>query len=99
MGCSSGSLEDLGDFDPSGPILAYVAADSAAVVGNLWTVTDKDLDKVTKSILQGWLSPPDNTANSSLLDCVQRARNEPKLKYANGAALVHYGMPIHKRNH
>ena len=56
-----------GEFEPSGFALAYMCAEryvdnaimcliySPAVVGNLWPVTDRDLDSVTMHILRSWL--------------------------------------------
>jgi separase len=49
MGCSSGALRSLApaaEFDPTGMVLAYMQAGAPAVVGNLWEVTDRDLDAV-----------------------------------------------------
>lgn len=83
MGCSSGKLEDNGDFDASGNILAYVCAErchaqfksrlsmthsSPAIVGNLWVVTDKDLDRITTTILEEW------KPSTSLLGAISQPR-------------------------
>lgn len=54
MGCSSGALKDAGEFQPHGMPLAYLLAGSPAVVANLWDVTDKDIDRFSKKVLEDW---------------------------------------------
>jgi hypothetical protein len=95
MGCRSASLSPNGEYDPDGLVLAHLIAGSLAVIGNLWTVTDGDLDELTKSVLMEWL----NHRNFSLLDAVTLARNSAKMKlrYLNGAALVYYGFPLYHK--
>jgi separase len=44
IGCSSVGVEDLGEFQPSGMVLSYLAAGSPAVLGALWDVGDIDAD-------------------------------------------------------
>ncbi|KAK9825057.1 hypothetical protein WJX74_004795 [Apatococcus lobatus] len=44
-GCSSGHLAPQGSYSSAGPILAYLLAGCPAVVGSLWDVTDRDLDR------------------------------------------------------
>lgn len=49
MGCSSGALRPVAPgacFPPVGMVMSYVQAGAPAVVGNLWEVTDRDLDAV-----------------------------------------------------
>jgi separase len=46
-GCSSGRLLCFGIHDPFGPVLSYLSSDSPFVVGNLWDVTDKDIDRLS----------------------------------------------------
>ncbi|KAK4153760.1 peptidase family C50-domain-containing protein, partial [Chaetomidium leptoderma] len=45
MGCSSAALADNGEFEPSGPVWNYMMAGCPAVVGTLWDVTDRDVDR------------------------------------------------------
>ncbi|KAK5296626.1 separin protein, partial [Cryomyces antarcticus] len=45
MGCSSGTVTEYGDFEPTSVPLAYLAAGSMAVAATLWDVTDKDIDR------------------------------------------------------
>lgn len=54
LGCSSGSLKGKGEFDPSGSVMHYLLAGSPALVANLWDVTDRDLDRFSKSMLTLW---------------------------------------------
>ncbi|KAI9087156.1 hypothetical protein K1719_030791 [Acacia pycnantha] len=55
MGCSSGSLTLHGSYAPQGIPLSYLLAGSPAIVANLWEVTDKDIDRFGKAVLDGWL--------------------------------------------
>ncbi|KAJ1432504.1 peptidase family C50-domain-containing protein [Ochromonadaceae sp. CCMP2298] len=45
-GCSSGRLRAQGVHDAAGPALYYLLAGAPFVLGNLWDVTDKDIDKL-----------------------------------------------------
>ncbi|KAG1342225.1 putative Separase [Cocos nucifera] len=55
MGCSSGSLVHNGCYAPQGVPISYLFAGSPAVIANLWDVTDKDIDRFGKAILDSWL--------------------------------------------
>ncbi|XP_038885485.1 separase isoform X3 [Benincasa hispida] len=55
MGCSSGSLTLNGYYVPQGTPLSYLKAGSPVIVANLWEVTDKDIDRFGKAILEAWL--------------------------------------------
>jgi separase len=58
MGCSSGRLVRRGlAGDPDGVAVALLCAGSPAVVGALWDVTDKDIDRFTTALVGGWLLP------------------------------------------
>lgn len=54
MGCSSATLTDVGEFMPYGPPMSYMMAGCPAVVGTLWDVTDKDIDRFAKSTFEHW---------------------------------------------
>ena len=54
MGCSSGKLEEEGKYEPHGMIYNYLHAGSPAVVGTLWDVTDKDIDRWGMECLTRW---------------------------------------------
>ncbi|CAG8500770.1 1932_t:CDS:10 [Ambispora gerdemannii] len=58
MGCSSGHLKPVGEFDPSGVALSYIMAGCPALVANLWDVTDGDLDRLSKSLFNNWFIHP-----------------------------------------
>jgi len=55
MGCSSGSLSLNGCYAPQGTALSYLLAGSPVIVANLWEVTDKDIDRFGKAMLDAWL--------------------------------------------
>lgn len=55
MGCSSGSLSLNGCYIPQGTPLSYLLAGSPVIVGNLWEVTDKDIDRFGKAMYGAWL--------------------------------------------
>lgn len=64
---------------------------SPLFLGNLWDVTDRDLDRYTQALLQGWLRAG---SGAPLLHYVAQARQAPRLKYLIGAAPVAYGLPV-----
>ncbi|KAI3912246.1 hypothetical protein MKW98_012057 [Papaver atlanticum] len=55
MGCSSGCLSLKGCYNPQGAVLSYLLAGSPAIIANLWEVTDKDIDRFGKAMLNAWL--------------------------------------------
>ncbi|KAI0406683.1 peptidase family C50-domain-containing protein [Xylaria palmicola] len=54
MGCSSASLTHVGQFEPYGPIRDYMLAGAPAVVGTLWDVTDRDIDRFAGAAFEEW---------------------------------------------
>lgn len=79
MGCSSGALKDAGEFQPHGMVLAYLLGGSAAVVANLWDVTDKDIDKFCKKVLEEWgLMRKPEVSSKSKTTAATPARNRSK---------------------
>ncbi|KAI1333799.1 peptidase family C50-domain-containing protein [Xylariaceae sp. FL0016] len=54
MGCSSASLADAGQFLNHGPVWNYMLAGSPAVVGTLWDVTDRDIDRFAGRVFEEW---------------------------------------------
>ncbi|KAI1116986.1 peptidase family C50-domain-containing protein [Nemania sp. NC0429] len=54
MGCSSASLTHVGQFEPYGPIRDYMLVGSPAVVGTLWDVTDRDIDRFAGAVFEEW---------------------------------------------
>ncbi|KAJ3305070.1 hypothetical protein HDV03_001996 [Kappamyces sp. JEL0829] len=93
FGCSSGYLKPCGDFDIQGIALEYLKAGAPCVLGNLWDVTDVDIDKFAVELLQEWgLS---GEPGCSLVQAMAHSRSVCNLKYIVGAAPVVYGLPIY----
>ncbi|KAM5179440.1 separin [Mantella aurantiaca] len=91
FGCSSAALAVRGDLEGAGLVLKYLMAGCPLVVGNLWDVTDREIDRYTVAFLQGWLKAK---SGASLLKYLSDSRQAPKLKYMIGAAPVAYGLPV-----
>lgn len=73
-GCSSGRLTSRGEHDPMGPVLSYLCHGAPYfVLGNLWDVTDRDLDRLTIEVIRQVFalktnpSPPPTHATSALV--------------------------------
>ncbi|KAK1417650.1 hypothetical protein QVD17_26781 [Tagetes erecta] len=79
MGCSSGSLSLNGSYIPKGAPLYYLFAGSPVIIANLWDVTDKDIDRFCKTVLDGWIKARSNTS----LDCAQCTELADKFKGMN----------------
>ncbi|TRY54956.1 hypothetical protein DNTS_020719 [Danionella cerebrum] len=94
FGCSSAALSVVGQQEGAGIILSYLTAGCPLVLGNLWDVTDRDLDRFTSALLQSWLPAP---SGSSLLEHLAKARDATHLKYIIGAAPIAYGLPVYIR--
>jgi separase len=54
MGCSSGRMVECGAFEPYGVPWNYMHASAPAVVGTLWDVTDKDIDRFAMKSFTEW---------------------------------------------
>lgn len=94
MGCSSGALHPRGEFDADGNVVNYLLAGSPAVAGNLWDVTDKSIDLLTKKMLEEWGILGKNK-HISLDEAVSAARDHCVLPFLIGAATVVYGIPTY----
>lgn len=67
-------------------------------MANLWDVTDKDIDRLTKSTFEHFgLGSGHVNKNKSLPAAVAAARGECTLRYLNGAAPVVFGIPVKLR--
>ncbi|XP_075816882.1 separin isoform X2 [Microtus pennsylvanicus] len=91
FGCSSAALAVHGSLEGAGIVLKYIMAGCPLFLGNLWDVTDRDIDRYTEALLQGWLGAG---PGAPLLYYVSQARQAPRLKYLIGAAPVAYGLPV-----
>ncbi|MEQ2168075.1 hypothetical protein GOODEAATRI_010746 [Goodea atripinnis] len=64
---------------------------SPFILGNLWDVTDRDIDRFTKVLLESWLAAG---SGASLMEFIDSSRQATRLKYLVGAAPIIYGLPI-----
>jgi len=60
------------------------------MMGCLWDVTDRDIDRFTESMVNRLLA----TRGQHLLDTVSAGRSACRMRYLTGAAPVVYGLPI-----
>uniref|UniRef100_A0A8C6I5T6 separase n=1 Tax=Mus spicilegus TaxID=10103 RepID=A0A8C6I5T6_MUSSI len=91
FGCSSAALAVHGNLEGAGIVLKYIMAGCPLFLGNLWDVTDRDIDRYTEALLQSWLGAG---PGAPFLYYASQARQAPRLKYLIGAAPVAYGLPI-----
>ena len=95
MGCSSGVLNSVSGkqmyFEPDGTALSYLCAGAPCVVGTLWDVTDRDIDRFSVSLLEGIYQADEIT---NLAKCTMSSRDACKLRYIVGCAPVIYGIPV-----
>ena len=68
---------------------------SPAVVANLWDVTDRSIDRLTKHMLSTWGMLKQTAQNKSIVQAVAKSRSKCKLSYLIGAAPVVYGIPVY----
>ena len=69
---------------------------SPSLVAVLWDVTDGDIDKLSKSLLEQWLEEDkeaEELSNVPLSLALAEARSVCKLEGLNGYAAVVYGNP------
>lgn len=69
---------------------------SPALVANLWDVTDGDIDRYCKTLLQEWLLAEES---QELASTACSARSSCKLPFLVGASPVVYGLPVHTCPH
>ena len=81
---------------------------SPAVLGNLWDVTDKDIDRFTTRLFETWGlvesastttltydSDNEDRSDCTLTEATAIARDSCLLPYLVGASPVVYGIPVH----
>jgi hypothetical protein len=105
-GCSSGRLVTKGVHDPTGAILSYLFGGAPWAVGNLWDVTDKDIDRLSIECMESifgtstgsdkgkgdnGLNPPDAPVPTA--EGLKRSRSVCKMAQLVGYAPVMYGLP------
>ena len=99
MGCSSARPRNhqMANSESNGSAVNYLVHGSEAVVGNLWDVGAKDIDRFTVSMLSHWLEIRDGGLGQreiqSLAKSVALARSACHLPYLVGAAAVVMGRP------
>lgn len=96
MGCSSAATKLNGNLNPNCVAESYMYGNSVMVLGNLWDVTDKDIDKFSIEMLEkcNLLDAKPNTVITGVPQAVADSRTVCHLKYLNGAAPVVYGLPV-----
>ena len=77
-------------YEPEGIALSYILAGAPCVVGNLWDVTDRDIDRCCMTFMGQFLSE----GGGSLAKCVAEARSSCKMQHIVGLAPVCYGLPV-----
>ncbi len=83
MGCSSGDICSVGEFEPNGIILDYVLAGCPVIVSNLWDIT-AEVVHLAQILLK----------SSNICENLINGRNACKLSHLNGAATFIYGVPF-----
>jgi separase len=89
-GCSSGHLIKRGIHDPIGIAVSYLLSGAIHVVGALWDVTDRDLDRLSAEYMKIRLENEKNSQNES--EILVHARKICKMKFAVGSSCVIYGL-------
>ncbi|KAM3504698.1 hypothetical protein MY10362_003398 [Beauveria mimosiformis] len=111
MGCSSAALTEAGEFECYGPVWNYLMAGCPAVVGTLWDVTDRDIDRFAGRAFEEWGLFNKGTfqeqqfqgavdvegTKRSLVEAVAQARDACRFRYLTAAAVVVYGIPVYVR--
>ncbi|CCE63035.1 hypothetical protein TPHA_0D04010 [Tetrapisispora phaffii CBS 4417] len=100
LGCSSASIKYFGKLEPTSTIIAYLVGNCPMVIGNLWDVTDKDIDLFSRKLFSNIKFIEDvefgeRKGAQRISLALSDARKVCYLRYLNGAAPVLYGLPIH----
>ncbi|AEY94740.1 FAAR089Cp [Eremothecium gossypii FDAG1] len=95
LGCSSAYMKQYGKLEPSSVLYSYLLGGSPMVIGNLWDVTDKDIDAFTEAMFQKLgIFPSQRDRFLNVSEAVSSSRDVCHLRYLNGAAPVVYGLPF-----
>jgi separase len=88
-GCSSGKLTLKGKHDPLGPILTHLLHGAYFVVGNLWDVTDGDIDKLSMECMKNSLPvPPQSTSSTATTTTITTVKGAKKSKASSVTMVV-----------
>ncbi|AMD20691.1 HDL053Cp [Eremothecium sinecaudum] len=97
LGCSSAYMKHYGKLEPTSTLFSYLLGGCPMVVGNLWDVTDKDIDAFSESMFKMLGFFPGESGNleqKNVSEAISQSRDICHLKYLNGAAPVVYGLPL-----
>lgn len=94
IGCSSGDLNHDGFDHLMGMPYSYLLGGSSTVLGMLWDVTDKDIDRFSTTLFESWFSSNEAPKPIDVGAIIPVARGSCKLKGLNGLAAVVYGLPL-----
>lgn len=68
---------------------------SPSVVGTLWDVTDRDIDRFLSTLLEPYLNKKNEVGTYKPLPLlVSNARSACLMRYLVGASTVVYGLPV-----
>ena len=97
FGCNSGRLTKMArNLDPVGTASSYLIATAPCLLGFLWSVTDRDIDKWTVGFLNHWLGKGEGPHEPNFSQAVANERKN-FARLINSAATVIYGLPNVKR--
>lgn len=96
IGCSSVKVTTNNKFFGYGTVLSYLIGGCPLVLGNLWDVTDKDIDAFSISLFSklGIINNNEKSIGESIDSACRKSRKECRLRYLNGGAPVIYGLPL-----
>lgn len=96
IGCSSVKVTTNNKFFGYGTLLSYLIGGCPLVLGNLWDVTDKDIDAFSISLFSklGIINNDEKAIGESIDSACRKSRKECRLRYLNGGAPVVYGLPL-----
>ena len=73
--------------------VSHPLAGCPAAVGNLWDVTDRDIDRFSKAVLDEWTKTAGEEDGSCMAKAIADGRKKCRLTHLIGAAPVCYGLP------
>jgi separase len=89
LGCSSARTRYDVWSCGRGLSLSYLCAGSPGLLGNLWDVTDADIDRVGVGLLEEWLK-----GGVGLSEALNKCRGIAKYRWLTGSAAVCYGIRL-----